>query len=65
MQCPLYIQLKQQLIDKVENDPSIERALKFKREIEDATLPYLEIYKKQIISSKQSKISNYFCSHNS
>ncbi|XP_017474553.1 PREDICTED: uncharacterized protein LOC108365105 [Rhagoletis zephyria] len=39
-------------------DPSAERRLKFKRELENCMLPYKQIYKK--LSNKQSKLTDFF-----
>jgi hypothetical protein len=55
------IKLQQALIDKVmECDPAMERSLKFKREIENASCPYLEIQKELQKTAKQMTITTFF-----
>jgi hypothetical protein len=55
------MKLQRALIDKVmECDPVMERCLKFKREIENASCPYLEIQKKLQKTAKQMTITRFF-----
>jgi hypothetical protein len=55
------IKLQRALIDKVmECDPVMERSLKFKRRIENASCPYLEIQKELQKTAKQMTITRFF-----
>ncbi|GBM93171.1 Tigger transposable element-derived protein 1 [Araneus ventricosus] len=44
----------------VENDPNIERSLKFQRELHTCLAPYHEIYKELSKDSRQSLITDFF-----
>jgi hypothetical protein len=55
------MKLQRALIDKVmECNPVVERSLKFKREIENASCPYLEIQMELQKTAKQMTITTFF-----
>lgn len=53
--------LKDQLVQKaIDLDPSLNRSLQFKRDVEAASNPYVEIFKERKNSAKQRSIKSYF-----